>query len=218
MAFSSPKWHREFYSFFFLSEGFWSSICHLSEERTWVDVTAEELLSPFQCWRRGSAGYRQVMAKGCRGRRCLVSSSTAQSRYWQYPYLTHDCPSVLPVYQSQCRNVTATSLHSSRELYPFLCTEAGAQVSAWPGQSELLGAAYDLEWQGTCMMITSGMAFLLLVWHGQYGQAQKRSLILLCGLVRTLTQYQSWLPHSDKFGISGYFRAQYSLSLPNYMN
>lgn len=34
-----------------------------------------------------------------------------------------------------------TSLHSSRGLYPFLCTEAGAQVSAWPGQSELLDAA-----------------------------------------------------------------------------
>lgn len=27
MAFSSPKWHREFYSFSFLFEGFWSSIC-----------------------------------------------------------------------------------------------------------------------------------------------------------------------------------------------
>lgn len=41
------------------------------------------------------------------------------------------------------RNVTVTSLHSSRGLYPFLCTEAGAQVSAWPGQSELLDAANE---------------------------------------------------------------------------
>lgn len=47
-----------------------------------------------------------------------------------------------PAYQSQCRNVTVTSLHSSRGLYPF-SAEAGAQVSAWPGQSELLDAAYD---------------------------------------------------------------------------
>lgn len=48
-----------------------------------------------------------------------------------------------PAYQSQCRNVTVTSLPSSRGLHPFLCTEAGAQVPAWPGQSELLDAAYD---------------------------------------------------------------------------
>lgn len=38
-----------------------------------------------------------------------------------------------------------TSLHRSRGLHPFLCTEAGAQVSAWPGQSELLDAAYDFR-------------------------------------------------------------------------
>lgn len=29
MAFSSPKHHREFYSFSFLFKGFWSSICHV---------------------------------------------------------------------------------------------------------------------------------------------------------------------------------------------
>lgn len=63
------------------------------------------------------------------------------------------------------------------------------------------------------MMITPGMAFLLLVWHSQYGKAQKWNLILLCGLVWTVIQYKSWLPHSAKFGISGYFRAQYYFSL-----
>lgn len=36
-----------------------------------------------------------------------------------------------------------TSLHSSRGLYSFLCREVGAQVSAWPGDSELLDTAYD---------------------------------------------------------------------------
>lgn len=61
------------------------------------------------------------------------------------------------------------------------------------------------------MTITPWMAFLLLVWHSQYGQAQKWSLILLCGILWTVTQ--SWVPHSDKFGISGYFRAQYYFSL-----
>lgn len=98
-------------------------------------------LKPFLlCWRRRSAEYRQVMAKWCRGRawsshrRCLGSSSMAQSLFWQY--LMHGCPSA---YRSQGWNVTVTSLHTSRGLHPFLCTEAGEQ----PCQSELLDAAYD---------------------------------------------------------------------------
>lgn len=52
MDFSSPRWHGEFYSSPFSSRAFDLSfatvlICHLSEERKWVDVIAEEVLNPF---------------------------------------------------------------------------------------------------------------------------------------------------------------------------
>lgn len=50
--FSSPRWHGEFYSFPFFSRAFDLAfatvlICHLLDERKWVDVIAEEVLSPF---------------------------------------------------------------------------------------------------------------------------------------------------------------------------
>lgn len=76
MAFSSPKQHRD--STLFPSslrafgQAFAVLICHFSDGRTWVDVIAEELLSPFYSWKRGSAEDRgstagreglQVMAK-----------------------------------------------------------------------------------------------------------------------------------------------------------
>lgn len=84
-----------------------------------------------------------------------------------------------------------------------------------PGLANLnsLMLPVTLEQQETCLTITSETAFLLLVRHSQCGQAQKWSLLLLCGLAWAVTQYQSWLPDSDKFGLSGYFKAQYYFSL-----
>lgn len=195
-------------------------ICHFSEEKMWVDVIAEELLSPFYGWRRGCAEYRQVMAQRCRSRawgshrRCLGSSSTAQLLYRQY--LTHGCPSVLP-----------TKVSAGMSQWPLSpvaegCTLFSAQRLVHRSQLGLanlnsLMLPMTLEWWGTCMTITPWMAFLLLVWHSQYGQAQKWSLILLRGLVWTVT----WAGYHIQINLGQVDTLEpsiTSLSLPNYMN
>jgi len=63
------------------------------------------------------------------------------------------------------------------------------------------------------MTVTLEMTSLLLVWHSQYGQIHKESLILVRRWVWAVTLYQRWLPHSNKFGLSGYFRGQYYFSM-----